>query len=468
MFEFGEMQRELLARARWWTKPTTWRLDDPDLRRARAAPFDYTAGVLDDLEPGGLYILRGPRRVGKTVEVKKAIERLVAQGTNPRLVLHLAADRLVARDLRTAVKAAADLTPSARRTWFIDEITAIREGWPAEIKWLRDNDARFAEDTVVLTGSSAADLGESVKALAGRRGDAAEPDRVLLPMSFRAFVRAVVDEPPPDDAVPPTALEDLQPPVLAEAALAMAPWLDTLTAAWGAYISVGGFPTAVSCHVGGESDEGFRRDLLDVVHGEALRGARWSKAQTDAFVRRLAQGVGSPTNRADIANHIGGSAGLVGRRIDALRDGFVAWPCFREANLRPKLRAQEKVYLVDPVFARLTRRPEQLNAGLLSEQQLGTALLRSFACDRPGGLLDFDSVLHHRTPTRKEIDFVGPSFGGAAIESKYVSGRRWRRAIPTLKASRWRGVVATKDVLDLADPDLAALPTGLLAWLIGG
>jgi len=465
MVEFGEMQREL-ARTPWWTKPTTWPLYDLDLRRARAAPFDYTARVLDDLEPGGLYILRGPRRVGKTVEVKKAIERLVAQGANPRLVLHLAADRLMARDLRTAVEAAADLTPSARRTWFIDEITAIRDGWPAEIKWLRDNDARFAEDTVVLTGSSAADLGESVKALAGRRGDAAEPDRVLLPMSFRAFVRAVVNEPPPDDIVPPTALQDLQPPALADVALAMAPWLDTLTTAWGAYISVGGFPTAVSCHVGKESDEGFRRDLLDVVHGEALRGARWSKAETDAFVRRLAKGVGSPTNRADIADHIGGSANLVRRRIDALRDGFVAWPCFREANLRPKLRAQEKVYLVDPVFVRLTRGPKQLNAGLLSEQQLGTALLRSFARDRPGGLLDFDSVLHHRTPTRKEIDFVGPLFGGAAIESKY--GRRWRRAIQTLKASRWRGVVATKDVLDLADPDVAALPTGLLAWLIGG
>ena len=450
-----------------WIGPT-WRLDDPDLRRARAAPFDYTASALDDLEPGGLYILRGPRRVGKTVEVKKAIERLVGQRTDPRLVLHLAADRLVARDLRTAVEAVADLTPPGRRTWFIDEITAIRDGWPAEIKWLRDNDARFAEDTVVLTGSSAADLSESVKALAGRRGDIAEPDRVLLPMSFRAFVRAVVDEPPPDDAVPPMALQDLQPPVLAEAAHAMAPWLDTLTAAWGAYISVGGFPTAVSCHVGRESDEGFRRDLLDVVHGEALRGARWSKAETDAFVRRLAQGVGSPMNRSDIANHIGGSAGLVGRRIDALRNGFVAWPCFREADLRPKLRAQEKVYLVDPVFARLTRRPEQLNAGLLSEQQMGTALLRSFARDWPGGLLDYDAVLHHRTPTRKEIDFVGPSFGGAAIESKYVSGKRWRRAIPTLKASRWRGIVATKDVLDLADPDVAAVPTGILAWLIGG
>ena len=88
--------------------------------------------------------------------------------------------------------------------------------------------------------------------------------------------------------------------------------------------------------------------------------------------------------------------------------------------------------------------------------------------ERPGTFLDFDAVLHHRTQTRKEIDFVGPRFGGVAIESKYLSGRGWRRAIPTIRASRWRGIVATRDALDLRDPAVGAVPTGLLVWLIGG
>ena len=83
-------------------------------------------------------------------------------------------------------------------------------------------------------------------------------------------------------------------------------------------------------------------------------------------------------------------------------------------------------------------------------------------------VLDYDAVLHHRTPTRKEVDFVGPHFGGVAIESKYVSGDRWRRAVPTLKASRWRGIVATRDALDLRDPEAMAVPAGMLAWLVGG
>jgi len=109
-----------------------------------------------------------------------------------------------------------------------------------------------------------------------------------------------------------------------------------------------------------------------------------------------------------------------------------------------------------------------MDRGILSEQQLGIALLRVLERERPGTFLDFDAVMHHRTQTRKEIDFVGPHFGGVAIEAKYVSGHRWRRAIPTLRTSRWRGIVATRDALDLRDPEVGAVPTGMLVWLIGG
>ena len=90
--------RGLLARAGWWTEPRTWILKDQDLIQARKAPFEYSAGVLGDLVPGGLYLLRGPRRVGKSVEVKKTIERVIASGADPRRILHVAADRLGAGD----------------------------------------------------------------------------------------------------------------------------------------------------------------------------------------------------------------------------------------------------------------------------------------------------------------------------------------------------------------------------------
>ena len=103
----------------------------------------------------------------------------------------------------------------------------------------------------------------------------------------------------------------------------------------------------------------------------------------------------------------------------------------------------------------------------LSEQQLGMALLRSFEREHPGSYMEFDRVLHHRTRTRKEIDFVGPGFGGIAIESKYVDGR-WQRDVQTLTASGWRGIVATRSELNLEDARVMAVPASLMAWMIDG
>ena len=464
--------RAILAETSWWIRPDAWTLQDVDLRRAADAPFEYASGALADLVRGGLYILRGPRRVGKSVEVKMKIRSLIEGGTDPARIVHLAADDLAAADLRRAVRAANDITPTGHRHWFIDEITAIRDDWPAVVKWLRDNDPRFAFDTVVLTGSSAAGLSDAVKALAGRRGDAPDSDRVLLPMSFREFFRVRLSadrnpRPAPPDHLGPVAVRDLDQAVLQEAARSLAPWLPRLIDEWEAYCQVGGFPQSVAARDRGDPDP-IRQSLLHVIEGEAFRQARWPRSQTIAFLRRLTRGLAAPTNLQDVATDIGGQAKTVRRRIVALQEAFVAWPCYPERDLRPLLRAQPKTYFTDPVYADLSpRRSVVIDHGLLSEQQLGMTLLRSFARRDPAGYLDFDSVLYHRTRSRSEIDFVGPGFGPVAIESKYVDGDRWRRGARTLRASRWRGIMASRGALDLEDSDLLVAPTGLLAWLIG-
>ena len=461
----GEVQHMLTATNRWWRSPRDWPRDDPDLREADGAPFRYAAGVLDDLAPGGLYVLRGPRRVGKSVEIKRTIEVLIASGIAPRGIVHAAVDGWRAADLGRLVSAARLLMPrGGPRCWFIDEITGITDGWPEQIKWLRDNDAQFRNDTVVLTGSSASDLTASVKALAGRRGTAGDPDRVLLPMGFRTFMRLVADEPVGTD-IGPLRAADLTPRLLTDAAHALAPWLHALVDAWEGYLLAGGFPAAVASYIAArEVAPPLVRGLVDVVHGDAFRRADWSRAQTAAFMRRIAQGLCAPVNISAVADDIGVSSSSVRRRLDELREAFVVWPCYREDALRPKLSAQAKVYFTDPVYARLEVDVPP-DASVLSEQQLGMALWRSFERDRAGSYLGFDRVLYHQTRTRKEIDFVGPDLGGWAIESKYVDGR-WRRDAQTLSASGWRGIVATRSELNLDDPEVAAIPAALLAWLL--
>ena len=466
--QYGEIQQRLSDSNRWWGDPDGWATSDPDLRRAAQAPFQHMAHVLTDLAPGGLYTLRGPRRVGKSVEVKKAIEALIADGTDPRLVVYMSVDGWRADNLGRLVDAATVLQPPGHRYWFIDEVTSISDGWPHRIKWLRDNDGRFGDDTVVLTGSSAADLGTAIGTLLGRRGDATNPDRVLLPIGFRTFASLRAEcrgQPLPPGDIGPLAIADFGTNQLQAAAHELAPWLHDLVMAWEAYLLTGGFPQAVADHITARAtDSPLPRNLLDLVHRDALHQTDWSRVQTSAFLQRLAGGLGSPANRSAIANDIHTSKNTVQRRIAALQEAFVLWPCHRSHNLQPQLRAQEKLYFTDPIFTRILG-DLPTDSSLLSEQQLGMALLRGLERDEPGSYLEFDRVLHHRNKSGTEIDFVSTAFGGCAIESKYVDSR-WKRATRTLADSPWQGIVATRSVLDLEDPALLAIPTALLTWLI--
>ena len=253
---------------------------------------------------------------------------------------------------------------------------------------------------------------------------------------------------------------------MAEAAHAVAPWLDVLVDAWEACLLAGGFPAAVSSYLTArEVPPPLVRRLVDVAHGDALRRADWSRASTAVFVQRIAQGLCAPVNVSAVADDIGASSSGVRRRLDELWEALVVWPCYREDALRPKLNAQAKVYFTDPAYARLDADVTR-DAGVLSEQPLGMALWRSFERDRLGSStlasIVFCTIEHG--PAGRSTSSV-PSSAGWAIESKYVDGR-WRRDAQTPRASGWRGIVATRSELNLDDPDVAALPAALLTWLL--
>ena len=467
----GELQAKLTATNGWWRLPQDWTRRDPDLQEASVAPFTHSAGVLDDLVRGGLYVLRGPRRVGKSVELKRTIERLIREGADPRAIMHMSVDGWSADDLGTLVRAADRLMPpDGHRWWLIDEITAITDGWPAQIKWLRDNNPRFRQDTVVLTGSSSSNLRDSIGDLAGRRGPANAPDRVMLPIGFRTFVKLTDRESGLKDAtgLRSLAVADLTPDHLRDAAYRLTPWLDLLVDAWEDYLRVGGFPQAIASHIRHRLvAENLQQALFGVISGDAFQRARLSDLQTTEMLRRLTRGLGSQINSSRLAREINVSLPTARRRIDDLCESFVVWPVHREQGLRPNLRAQRKIYFTDPIYARIGYGGAQtVDETALSEQQLGMALLRSSLRDSHSNYADFDRVLYFRSATNAEIDFVGPDFGGLAIESKYADGR-WRSSVGrTLTASPWRGLVATRTELDLDEPETVAMPTAMLAWLI--
>lgn len=468
----GELESQISITNRWWRRPRDgrrWESDDRDLISAGRAPYTYRPGVLHDLVAGGLYALFGPRRVGKSVEVKRAISELLDGGIDPHRVVHAACNTWQSRDLTTLVQLIDELAPPATgpRYLFLDEITAIKEDWIGTLAWLRDQTA-LGSDCVVLSGSSAEDLERARNDLAGRRGPAADADRILLPMGFRSFCR-VTDRNLPD--APTIHPQDMLEPEATAVIAELRPHLTDLVAAWERYLEIGGFPRAVTDWiVEREVSDEFENAVWDAVHGLTLVFGDWTAAQSQALLEAIAKRITSRINKADVARDLGGiHHQTLDLRLNALHNAFVTWPChLSAAGGRPDLASQSKIYFVDPVHARLAhfRRPNVAPPDYtqMTEQQLGVALLRAHERTMPGSFRDGDVLFYHRSSTGNEVDFTGPWLNRLPYEGKYTEGA-WLRKTQTAQAAFGGCVLATRNVIDRTDQRLA-IPAGMLAYLL--
>ena len=93
---------------------------DRDLRDAAAQGIAYDPDPLGTLVDDGLYLLYGPRRVGKTVSLKRKIHHLLSTGLNPLQVVRVSVDGWPANRLGMLYEwvtrtATTSLPPDARR-----------------------------------------------------------------------------------------------------------------------------------------------------------------------------------------------------------------------------------------------------------------------------------------------------------------------------------------------------------------
>jgi predicted AAA+ superfamily ATPase len=469
--KIGQVAQELARTNPWW-RDEGWASKDPDLRKVLDTDLGYRSNCLDGLVDGGLYLLRGPRRVGKTVTVKQTIETLIQRGVTPQAIVRIAADAWSANDLRTVVQNAAlpRLPDGHRRWWLFDEITATSGDWAAQIKWLRDNDPEFSQATVVLTGSNASGLTAAAGTLAGRRGSIDNADRTLLPVGFRTFAK-LLDPTLPD--VPRLDLSSLRSEKARAAYDELLPWLDVLVTTWEKYTTYGGFPIAVAAARAGKPiPQWFVDDILNVVYRDAFAESRLSETSTSALVERLMESMAAPANMTKIGGDLGLSQNVVARHVCYLRDSYLLWSCPQKSGNSWSERkiAHDKLYAIDPLIARLAYLRNSARADIdltvLTEMQIGMAVHRAAYHD--GLRWAGDSFLFYvRTPARKEIDFVSELLAGTALEGKYVEGGSWAGEAATVNASQYSGILATRNVLQYpADDSAWAIPAAILCYLI--
>jgi predicted AAA+ superfamily ATPase len=475
-----DLSRTIAETNLWWRR-SDWEKDDLDLQKAASAPFRYDASVLDDIQPDGLYMLLGPRRSGKSVEMKKTISRLITkEHINPRRIIHFDCNGLDSKGLRRLVSIAREqhtATMTEPRYWFLDEITAITKGWPGAIAWMRKNLPGFGTDCVVVTGSSSRDLDAARKLLVGVHGHVSRTERFLFPMSFRQFGRVTghSDIPLPD----PIPARRWNTDEARSAVQEFLPWLDELDNTWMNYCQIGGYPQAVASYMtDGVIDPLFLQDLWDVIHGDALLRSSLTvtPTQTNLLLANIASRLTQPMVLRTLAQEVGyASHETAAARIDAMDASYLTWRCYPTQDKRwfPAKGSQYKTYFTDPLLARLMalRNPGAFDPpiGAITEQELGHHLLRQYATEQAGALSAFTDMVSIRTPTDNEIDFAASWTEGVAFEGKYIDDslqRESQTARAQVQSGRIRAaVLATRMAYNLEGP-VWAVPAGILTWLL--
>ena len=173
---------EIVRQNPWWQNGIEFVRYDKHLQEAKPVFFERKK---IGLKKGEIYILRGPRQVGKTTYLKETIKSLIEKGTPQRHILYLSVDLFTSlREMRNALNYFLDSTRNAPIFYlFLDEITSI-ENWNLELKRLSDQGIT-RRGVIVATGSSAVKLKEKAELLPGRGIEGNE--YLIKPLSFREF-----------------------------------------------------------------------------------------------------------------------------------------------------------------------------------------------------------------------------------------------------------------------------------------
>ena len=172
----------------WWKHGIEFVQYDHNLQKIEPVFFERK---WIEFEKGSIYILRGPRQVGKTTYLKSVIRRLIQKGVSARNILYLSLDFFTSRrEMRNAIEYFLDSTMDSTEIYlFLDEITSL-EDWNLELKFIADQGIS-KRGVILATGSSAVKLKEKGELLPGRGLEGNE--YYIKPISFRKFILQSTD-----------------------------------------------------------------------------------------------------------------------------------------------------------------------------------------------------------------------------------------------------------------------------------
>jgi predicted AAA+ superfamily ATPase len=450
-----------------------------------------------------IYVLRGPRQVGKSTLLKLKIRDFMRTGTQPRRVFYWPCDLVGGPEkLAAVVTSYLDLArrDEVNRLYIVlDEISSVRD-WQKGIKSLYDS-GRLRNCTIILTGSHSIDLRKASETLARRRGEIHKlkdqlPDKVLLPMKFSEYVdersetirNFVLDldllRRERRHAIWSEICKGSLPREIKELEV-VAKGVQQL---FDEYLITGGIPKTIDTYLRTGT---ISRDLYEGYVDLLVRDiARWNGNEIilRQIVRRLVDTLATPVTLnslredTDVSSHH-----TTGTYLDFLRDSFVVTTIHKLDKNKdgPVFRNSRKIHFVDPFLFHalrawaLGRDPYRDCLNFLSESERISKLVECVVADhavrllfgyQPSAQFDYTNHLFHWENKKRQLDFVMRMDAGyLPIEVKYQNTIKSSDAQPIADFQKGgkstSGLLLTKDTL-AAKRSYLEIPVSLCLMLI--
>ncbi len=179
---------KLLQQNKWWTKGSDFWTDDVDFSKYNSLTVHIDRRE-PSLAPGKIVVIKGPRRVGKTMSIKLAIKNLIDHGNaNPDDILYLSFDEAISpKEMESTVRNFINKPHSGVTYVFLDEIQSVK-GWEGALLGLA-NSGLLKNTAVVITGSIAHFFSPETLPGRGMEGNI----YYLRTADFRTFVLALLN-----------------------------------------------------------------------------------------------------------------------------------------------------------------------------------------------------------------------------------------------------------------------------------
>jgi len=480
-------QADLVENNPWWLDKKAIE-EDPRIVEWEASKFKWTPRLGDTFEwdLDVIYVLRGPRQVGKTTLMKLKIRDLLESGVEARHIFYWPCDLVEGPErLVRIITSYQDFSRKDKTTRLyivLDEISSVKD-WQKGIKSLYDS-GRLRKCTLVLTGSHSIDLRKATETLARRRGEVDKlkdhlPDKILLPTKFSEYadtrsekihnmIRSLdlLKRPRRQSLWGQIMKGDM--PKEAEELQLLSKEAQNL---FNEFLITGGVPKVIDRYL---SSGSISQDLYEDYASLVLRDvARWNGKEIvlRQVVRKLMESLGTAVSlnglrqETDVSSHH-----TTGVYLDFLKDSFVT-TVISKLDLNKdasNVRDPRKSHFEDPFIFHalrswaLGRDPYREALNFLSEPEKVSKLVESVVANHlvrllfsynPLALFDYSSQLFYWDgPSSSQLDFavrLGSKY--LPVEVKYQSKISSDDAKPIIdfqKAGKSTGgLILTKDVL---------------------